>query len=74
MSQLQDVKWTRALKYMSCDLKWCMSWVISRQEGGLRLHELQSSALHAGPAMSESRATIPDTAAVTPRGSRVLQR
>lgn len=74
MAWLQDVKWTRALKYMSCDLKWCMSWVISRQEGGLGLQELQSSALQGGPAMPESRATMPDSAAATPRASRVLQR
>ena len=71
---MQDVKWTKALKYMLTDLKWCMSWVISRQEGGLGLHELQSSALEGGPALSESRATMPDTAAATPRTSRVLQR
>ena len=30
---LQDARWTKALKYMLTDLKWCMSWVIGRQEG-----------------------------------------
>ena len=71
---LQDVRWTKALKYMLTDLKWCMSWVISRQEGGLGLHELQNSAMEGGPSMSDSRATMPDSASATPQASRVLQR
>ena len=32
--RVQDAKWTKALKYMLTDLKWCMTWMIGRQEGG----------------------------------------
>jgi hypothetical protein len=71
---VQDVKWTKALKYMLTDLKWCMSWVISRQEGGLGLHELQRSALDSAAAPSESHAAVPDAAVAAPGASRVLQR
>ena len=30
---MQDARWTKALKYMLTDLKWCMSWMIARQDG-----------------------------------------
>ena len=65
--RLQDIKWTKALKYMLTDLKWCMSWVISRQEGSPGIHELQGSPQDAGPTLSESRSTLPDAAAATQR-------
>ncbi|CAK0735365.1 hypothetical protein CVIRNUC_000569 [Coccomyxa viridis] len=63
----KDIKWTKALKYMLTDLKWCMSWVISRQEGSPGIHELQGSPQDAGPPLSESRSTLPDAAAATQR-------
>jgi beclin len=29
----KDVKWTKALKYMLTDLKWCLKWMIKVQQG-----------------------------------------
>lgn len=29
---LQDARWTKALKYMLTDLKWCLEWMIVAQE------------------------------------------
>lgn len=45
---LQDARWTKALKYMLTDLKWCMSWVIGRQEGGLQEPPAPAAAAEPG--------------------------
>ena len=29
----KDARWSRALKYLLTDLKWCLSWVVARQDG-----------------------------------------
>ncbi|KAK9824013.1 hypothetical protein WJX72_006970 [[Myrmecia] bisecta] len=29
----KDAKWTKALKFMLTDLKWCLKWVIAQQDG-----------------------------------------
>lgn len=43
---VQDSRWTKAMKYMLTNLKWCASWMITRQEGGRALHELPGVMSH----------------------------
>ena len=63
----QDVRWTKALKYMLTDLKWCMSWMISRQDGGFGLHDVASNAQNADARLAASSA--PSLQAI-PRAAR----
>ncbi|CAL8467088.1 g6624 [Coccomyxa elongata] len=42
----KDSRWTKAMKYMLTNLKWCASWMITRQEGGRALHELPGAMSH----------------------------
>ena len=35
----RDAHWTKALKYMLTDLKWCLMWMVGRQERGARAQQ-----------------------------------
>ncbi len=62
---MQDTRWTKAMKYMLTNLKWCTSWMITRQEGGLALHELPGAMSHPertlGASLASSTLATPRT-------------
>ncbi|KAK9810947.1 hypothetical protein WJX73_000341 [Symbiochloris irregularis] len=37
----RDAHWTKALKYMLTDLKWCLAWMVGRQERSARAAQQQ---------------------------------
>jgi hypothetical protein len=60
----QDTRWTKAMKYMLTNLKWCASWMITRQEGGLALHEQPGAMTNPERTLGASLAS---TSHATPR-------
>ena len=40
----KHARWTKALKLMAADLKWCLSWVVQRESSLATLHTFPSLA------------------------------